>query len=163
MTPDHLLHGRPRLRQAARVVLPACILLLSACHGHRTGEEKDGRTIDGTSARAFDHVADNEMLHMTGTEPFWSATAEGGRLVWATPEKPAGTTIAVRRFSGNNGMGLSGTLDGQPVDVAVSKSACSDGMSDRTYPFAVTVRIGAEERTGCGWTQRMPFTGPAKP
>ena len=82
---------------------------------------------------------------------------------YSTVEDPDGTTIAVERFAGNNGLGYSGSLDGTSFDMAITPGECSDGMSDRTYPFTVTLRIGEEQRTGCAWTDRMPFSGPANP
>jgi uncharacterized membrane protein len=45
----------------------------------------------------------------------------------------------------------------------VTRGACSDGMSDREYPFTVTLQVGEEKRMGCAWTDKMPFTGPANP
>ena len=47
--------------------------------------------------------------------------------------------------------------------MTVTPLSCSDGMSDRTYPFTVTLEIGEETRNGCGWTDRQPFEGPANP
>lgn len=100
---------------------------------------------------------------MTGTEPFWGGTISGTELVYARPENQQGRAIAVRRFAGNNGLGFSGSLDGAPLDLAVTPGACSDGMSDRTYPYTVTLKLGEEQRSGCAWTERTPFTGPENP
>ena len=84
-------------------------------------------------------------------------------MVYSTPENQEGETIAVRRFAGNNGLGFSGMFDGAPFDMTITPGACSDGMSDRTYPFTVTLKLGEEQRNGCAWTERTPFTGPANP
>ena len=46
------------------------------------------------------------------------------------------------RFAGRGGLSYSGTIDGRSFDMAVTPAECSDGMSDRTYPFVVTLRIG---------------------
>jgi uncharacterized membrane protein len=56
-----------------------------------------------------------------------------------------------------------GELGGQDLEMMVTELGCSDGMSDRTYPFTVTLKIGDETRNGCGWTERQPFGGPAHP
>jgi uncharacterized membrane protein len=45
----------------------------------------------------------------------------------------------------------------------VTPLECSDGMSDRIYPFTVTLKIGDDLRSGCGWTERQRFTGPEAP
>ena len=112
---------------------------------------------DSGSSKPFDAVAANETLHFVGTEPFWSGTAKGDTLAYATPSKPEGTRITVRRFAGRNGLGLSGMLEDKSFDMTVTPAGCSDGMSDRRFPFTVTLRIGDEVREGCGWTDSKPF------
>ena len=112
---------------------------------------------------AFAAIAADDTIRFTGTEPFWGGTVSGGELVYSTPENQEGETIGVRRFAGNNGLGFSGVRGGAPFDMTITPGACSDGMSDRTYPFTVTLRLGEEQRNGCAWTERRPFTGPANP
>lgn len=108
-------------------------------------------------------IAADETIRFTGTEPFWGGTISAGEMVYSTPENQEGDTSAVRRFAGNNGLGFSGSLNGTPLDMTVTPGACSDGMSDRSYPFTVTLRLGDEQRSGCAWTDRTPFTGPTNP
>ena len=79
---------------------------------------------------------------------------------YATPENPDGTRFAVERFSGLNGAGYSGTLDGATFDLTITPGTCSDDMSDRSYPYTATLLIGDEMREGCAWTDRQPFSGP---
>ena len=141
-------------------VLP--LILLAACNGHGGGHDATSRT-DGSKATNYTGVGADEVLRFTGTEPFWGGEVTGTTLTYTTPEAPQGTTATVRRFTGNNGLAFSGTLAGKPFDMAVTESACSDGMSDRTYPLSVTLKIGAETRQGCGWTDKRGFTGPEKP
>ena len=57
----------------------------------------------------------------------------------------------------------SGALNGNAFDMTVTPGQCSDGMSDRTYPFTVTLKIADETRGGCAWTDRMRFTGSENP
>ncbi|HEU4820448.1 MAG TPA: hypothetical protein VFS87_04750 [Qipengyuania sp.] len=122
-----------------------------------------GGQSSGASQQAFDAIAEDETIRLVGTEPFWGGTVEAGRLVYMTPENQIGETIAVKRFAGNSGLGLSGTRGGKPLDVTITRGACSDGMSDRTYPYTATLRLDAEQRNGCAWTDRQPFSGPANP
>ena len=116
----------------------------------------------GKSAR-FAAIRADEIIRFTGTEPFWGGVVTGAELVYSTPENQQGETIAVRRFAGNNGLGYSGMRGGAPFDMTITPGACSDGMSDRTYPFTVTLKLGEEQRNGCAWTERAPFSGPANP
>jgi len=45
----------------------------------------------------------------------------------------------------------------------VTPGACSDGMSDRSYPYTVTLQVRGEQRQGCAWTARTSYTGPENP
>lgn len=118
---------------------------------------------DADSSEAYDGIRPDETLRFTGTEPFWGGEVTGEALTYSTPEDPDGTAITVERFAGRGGLSFSGTLDTAPFEMTVTPLACSDGMSDRTYPFTVTLKVGDELRNGCGWTERTPFEGPAQP
>jgi len=132
-----------------------CLALAAACQP---------ATESGASSQAaFDAIAEDETIRLTGTEPFWGGTVESGRFLYTTPENQAGEAIAVKRFAGNSGLAFSGTRGGKPVDLTVTHGTCSDGMSDRTYPYTATLRLDSEQRSGCAWTDRQPFTGSANP
>lgn len=111
----------------------------------------------------FSAIAMDETIRLVGTEPFWGGTAVRGQFRYTTPDNQAGETIAVKRFAGNSGLGFSGTRNGKPIDLTITLGTCSDGMSDRSYPYTATLRLGTEQRSGCAWTDRQPFTGPANP
>lgn len=154
------------------IILGAAALLASACQpagspaapaagGANAGAAPTG--IVSSQGAAFEAIAPEETIRFVGTEPFWGGAVTGGEMVYSTPENQAGDTIAVSRFAGNNGLGFSGTYNGAPLDVTVTPGACSDGMSDRSYPFTVTLKLGAAQRAGCAWTDRTPFSGPANP
>lgn len=142
-----------------RLLLPlAPLMLLAACGGNETA--------DGTITKegdSFAAITEQETFHFTGTEPFWGGTVTGTTLTWNTPENPEGETVPVQRFSGNNGLAYTGELGPAMFDMAVTKASCSDGMSDRTYPFTVTVQISEQVRRGCGWTEAKPFEGAERP
>lgn len=118
---------------------------------------------DKSDTQPFSGIAADETLRFTGTEPFWGGEATGRTLRYSIPEHQDGIEIIVERFAGRGGLSLSGDLDGRPFDMMVTPGQCSDGMSDRTYPYVVTLRIGSEVRNGCGWTDDEPFEGPAAP
>lgn len=117
----------------------------------------------GAPQQAFEGISEGETIRLIGTEPFWGGTVAGGNFLYSTTENQAGETIAVKRFAGNSGLGFSGSRGGVPVDLTITSGSCSDGMSDRTYPYTATLRLGAEQRIGCAWTNRQPFEGPANP
>ncbi len=138
----------------------AALALLAAC---QPPQKADGVPGSGGPNEVFDSITADEVLRFTGTEPFWGGEARAAQLTWTTPERPEGVTIAVSRFAGRGGLSFSGTLDGAPLLLAATPARCSDGMSDRTYPFAVTLRIGEEQRSGCAWTDNHTFTGTQQP
>lgn len=137
----------------------ACLMALAGCHA---GESSD--TVPGTSPQGFTGIAQDEVIHFSGTEPFWGGTIRGTELTYSTPENAAGQTISARRFNGQGGLGFSGTLnDGISFDLLITEGRCSDGMSDRTYPFVATLKLGDALREGCAYTDRQPFDGPNQP
>jgi uncharacterized membrane protein len=134
----------------------AALLLAAAC----TPAATDGIDPEG---KAFDAVAPEEVVTLLGTEPFWSLKVENGEGVWTTPEHQPGTRFALTRFAGNGGLGFSGSLDGKPITATLTPGQCSDGMSDRSFPFVATIALDGETLQGCGYTDRQPFTGPKAP
>ena len=132
------------------------LFLLSACGGQADGGS-------GAPTPSFTGIAAEETIHFTGTEPFWGGTIEGTTATYSTPEAIDGTTFPVERFAGNSGIGISGTMGGATWDMTITEGECSDGMSDRTYPFTVTLIVGGEQREGCAWTASRPFDGPPNP
>jgi heat shock protein HslJ len=81
-----------------------------------------------------------------GTEPFWNleigrdlvfTTADGLRVVQPTPNAINGVAGEIYQTQRIN------------VNIVHSRN-CSDGMSDRTYPDQVQVRVDGHEYRGCG-------------
>ncbi len=136
--------------------LLAPLFLLAACQNGMAGsQEEDVRPFAGIDAA--------ETVRFSGTEPFWGGAVTASQLRYTTPDDPGGAAIAVDRFAGRNGVSWIGTLDGADFVLAVTPEQCRDGMSDRTYPYAALLKIGADQREGCAWTDAQPFTGPDAP
>lgn len=147
---NRLLRSRSHL-----LLLVLLAPLPSACTSGNDGIDPKGET--------FDAVAPDEVVTLTGTEPFWNLQVEAGEGIWTTPDNTGGTQFTVTRFSGNNGLGFTGILDGATFTATVTPGQCSDGMSDRTYPYVATIALGDETLRGCGYTSGQPFTGDAAP
>ena len=158
------------MRPIVPPLLAACALL-SAC---QSGEAEAPAAADATGTDAavpgdtadtapYAEIAEDEVLRFTGTEPFWGGEVSGKTLTYSTPEDQDGTVIAVERFAGRGGIAFSGLLEGADFEMTVTPLECSDGMSDRTYPFTVTLEIGEDKRNGCAWSEQHPFDGPANP
>lgn len=138
-----------------RHALLLAALLPAACAPGDDGIDPQGEI--------FGAIAPDEVVTLTGTEPFWGITVKDGRATYTNPENPEGQGFPVTRFAGNNGLGFSGTWNGSPVTITVTPGQCSDGMSDRTFPYVATIALGEETLRGCGYTDRQPFIGPAAP
>lgn len=143
-------------RPPLRLPLLAALALAAAC----TPAKTDGIDPEG---KAFDAVAPQEAVTMLGTEPFWNLAVTGDEGLWTTPDNQLGTTLTLKRFAGNGGLSFSGTLDGKPLTATLTPGQCSDGMSDRSFPFVATIALGGETLRGCGYTDSQRFTGPEAP
>ncbi|WP_188769515.1 COG3650 family protein [Novosphingobium endophyticum] len=128
------------------------MLSLAACH--QAASNLPG---DSTDHQPWRGIARDEVVHFLGTEPFWGGEASGNELTYTTPENQDGETITVSRFAGRGGLSFSGNLAGGAMTLAVTPGECSDGMSDRTYPFTVTLQIGPDVRQGCAWTDHQGY------
>lgn len=140
-------------------VASGMFLALSAC----TPEHDAALPGDAADDQPFDAIAADEVISLTGTEPFWGGTIAGGTLTWTTPEDIEGQQTSVARFAGRGGISFSGELGGEAIDLMVTPAPpaqlCSDGMSDRSYPFVVTVTLGEQQLQGCGWSDRQGYAG----
>lgn len=118
-------------------------------------------------SQAFDGIAPIASVSVLGTEPFWAIEIEpegqGYTATYSSPEDLEGSAFDAARFAGNNGVGFSGELDGEAVQIALTPGDCSDGMSERTYPYVAMVSIGERDLRGCAHTSEQPFTGDAAP
>ncbi len=140
-------------------------LALAACQNASDDAAVPG---DSSDTQPFDRIAGGDIIHLTGTEPFWGGEVHGDTLTYETPSDLAGegidsVTAPVERFAGRAGLSFTGTLAGTPLILMVSDGACSDGMSDRRYPFTATLKLGEEVREGCAWTDEHKFEGPERP
>ena len=143
---------------APGLILPLA-LLIAAC-GPDTDATLPG---DAGSNTPYDGIGMGDVLRFTGTEPFWGGKAKGNTLTYSTPEDISEQVITASRFAGRGGLSFSGTLREGAFTMAVTEGACSDGMSDRTYPFTVTLEIAGLIRQGCAWSDNRPFEGPDAP
>lgn len=132
---------------------------LSACAPTEGDISRDTEPYDGIDAAA--------EIFIGGTEPFWALdiTPAGDAYTarFSTPDDIDGSSFTVSRFAGNNGVGFSGDLDGRAVHASLTPGDCSDGMSDRSYPFIATVALGDVTLYGCAHTSDEPFIGDESP
>ena len=89
-------------------------------------------------------------IRAVGTEPFWSARINGRCVQYSHMEDPKGTRVWARHSRNEAGEFWLGTLNGKVFQLSLrNETTCSDGMSDKLYPFSVELSIGTELRKGC--------------
>lgn len=85
-------------------------------------------------------------IRLIGTEPFWALKISADRMVLSRVGEP---DLAVAH-GGPSGQAGEAEWTGEGLTAKVVRQACSDGMSDRVYPYAATVQAGGQTLKGCG-------------
>lgn len=151
------------------LAFPGCDRSGGGAPGERMAASAAEESDDGSSGaapgdlsdrRPFSEIGESETVRFTGTEPFWGGEVTGSQLTYRTPDNIEGAPVVVERFAGRAGLSYSGDYDGAPFDMMITLGECSDGMSDRTYPYTVTLEVAGDERRGCAWTSDNPRTAP---
>ena len=89
-------------------------------------------------------------LRAVGTEPFWSARIDGRCVTYLDPSDQQGTRVWTRYVERPDGATWSGALGGQLFELRTRVDpSCSDGMSDKSYPLSVELKVSGKRRTGC--------------
>jgi uncharacterized membrane protein len=104
---------------------------------------------DGILAWALQGCLEWQRMGLRPPAAVMSATED-----YFEAEDAMGRWVAERCNQGSNYKALTATLT--PGD-------CSDGMSDRRFPFVATIALGGETLQGCGYTDRQKFTGDKAP
>lgn len=131
----------------------ATVLALAGCEAADAPATEEGAATSATPAvepLALGGVDLEGDVNLLGTEPFWGVEVRGERIKLAGVDRP-------EVFAPNPGPRVQGTVaiwetqteTGLPLELMVAETACSDGMSDRTYPLTARVRLGDEVLTGC--------------
>lgn len=101
-------------------------------------------------------VAQNsaESFNVVGTEPFWNVKINRTGIVYSSPE------VRERKYAYTAPLKAQGRpadmvrvyqLRGQQSGTLILKkvSSCSDGMSDKVYPYSATLMFGNQVFDGC--------------
>ena len=101
-------------------------------------------------------------LDANGTEPFWSLKIRRDFIVLSRPDET--DVVAVNQgvqMQGPQGVWRTTTAaKGEDLTVtmvpAPGPKGCSNGMSDKSFPFAATVQLGALVLKGCAGPHVLP-------
>lgn len=143
----------------------AFVAILAACQAQDAPERKAATEVsqpaasepadDPTATAAPDGASEvpgafPASFRALGTEPFWAIHVSDGTLRYMTPENQEGTVVPFTRIPAGDGeVSLDAVLNGRKLHLAGRIAECSDGMSDRVYPFTVTVTLGDGTLEGC--------------
>lgn len=89
-------------------------------------------------------------FRLVGNEPFWAVHIDSTLIRYTTPDDTSGT-----RFPPVKPLQLGDTLrwtSSNPqtiIEAWVVPESCSDGMSDRTWPYRASVQVGDRKLQGC--------------
>lgn len=131
----------------APALMAAVSLALCACDPHAadsSGPAQAGEPANApASAPAGDFAGDFDLK---GTEPFWALAIRADRLILSRPDADDVTAAS----SGPQIEGDTALWDGGRLTARLVRQACSDGMSDRAYPFTAQVSVkGGAALQGC--------------
>ena len=145
-------------RIAALSAVYAFALLLAACGQDAPGGGEAPPPADAPAAPAEPAAAPVEPTSeysadfgARGTEPFWRADVAGGSVKITQPDAPeivatnAGPAVTGDRATWTAQAGAT------HVVLTVTKSACSDGMSDLAYAYTAELKLGDRTLKGCGF------------
>ncbi len=100
--------------------------------------------------------ASNDVYRALGTEPFWGLTIDQREIVFTEANAPGARVV---QPTPRVIVGVAGEIYQTPrINVNIVHAACSDGMSDRTYPDKVQVRVDDRAFEGCGGEPLAPAT-----
>lgn len=137
--------------QPAREFAAACSEAPPSGPGPAPGESPP---VDSAAAAAcrMQHgkALEPNLIKAVGTEPFWAARIDGRCVTYRTPDDQKGTRIWTQFIgSRKQGVWIGFYADKRFVLRTRLEPGCSDGMSDRRYPLAVSLTVAGEQRSGC--------------
>lgn len=150
-----------------------CLALGAACGGsdnkprHEIPEESDTTQVEDTARQEASLGSQSEissqnnnpdtLYRISGTEPFWSMVVARPQIIYTSAD---GDTL---RFDYKEARQASGRQEGyvqvfeldegqQLLMRRTDQCPCSDGMSDREYPYQATLILKEKVMEGCGRT-----------
>lgn len=100
-------------------------------------------------------AAKDAAFTVTGNEPFWNVSISRGSIVYSSPEEVKRQTFpyVTPMTAANRPDDVLRVyrLRGRPEGMLILKrtSNCSDGMSDKSYPYSATLILGNRAFEGC--------------
>jgi len=125
----------------------AACLLAVACTGRDQPPAADSIATTPDSATAPQIAL---PLRVLGTEPFWALDIDSTGLRFITPEDTSGIRFPpLQPTVAGDTTAWVGQTEGASIEARLWREKCSDGMSDREYPYSATVHMKGTSYRGC--------------
>ncbi|MGH9203375.1 MAG: COG3650 family protein [Vicinamibacterales bacterium] len=93
-------------------------------------------------------------IRALGTEPFWALDIDSASLRFTTPDDQRGIHFPpIAPSVAGDTVAWVGETERAAFDVRIWREQCSDGMSDRVYPYSARVRVDGTTYKGCADTR----------
>jgi len=151
------------MRPIAFAMLTASVLAVAACSPEAPGGGEAVPPADAPPAAAQapgepqptqatdPAVPFRQDFTLLGTEPFWNLQVKGATMVLSQPDPIPTVTATNAVLAATSGKAVwTGQTGAAPMVVTMTAGACSDGMSDRAYPYSAEVQVGELVLKGCG-------------
>ncbi len=91
------------------------------------------------------------VYQLIGTEPFWGLRIDRSGLRFTTPDDSVGIRFGYARaiLHGDSLRWNSVASSGSLVEAVIVRESCSDGMSDKVWPWRARVQIDTTRYAGC--------------
>lgn len=134
---------------------PLFVSMLLACQVRESSHERNSVGTSGADsapapASSAETLVATQAWRALGTEPFWALDIDSTGLRFRTPDDTIGIrwpplkpllTVDTLRWIREN--------EGTAIDASIWPTRCSDGMSDRVWPYTAMVRIDSTSYRGC--------------
>jgi uncharacterized membrane protein len=129
------------------------VAIIAAC-AEREAPPADTAVQEDTNPGVLSVLPIPLPIRALGTEPFWAMDVDSSGLHFTTPDNQAGIHFPpVAGTLAGDTTAWSGEADRVAVEVRVWREQCSDGMSDRVYPYTARVRVDTTSYQGCADTR----------
>ena len=133
----------------------SCALALYGCNKRAERDVAAGAPGQGSSATSS-RASDTLTFHVIGTEHFWGLDLGPSGIRFTTPEDTFGIRFPpVAADASGDTLHWMASVERATLDARVWPGTCSDGMSDRAWPYHATVHVDTIAYHGCAET-RIP-------
>jgi len=127
------------------------VILLSILIGFSACKTKSFTNNSNKQEKAIDTLFN---VNFGGTEPFWSIKFYKDKAVYSDYPGAEKITLSYEVKEINNENYIIDAYDKEDSEsyfILIKKEACTDGMSDNTYPYSIEIKRDTRILYGCGW------------